>query len=169
MSVLPVLDARWTYRVHEQILPALRQAKVPVRWTNLTARHTGYADPALRARKLERDIRLLTLDLEDRPDDPFVQRVRPIFKLFQGGQSLGDVSRHVRTRISDARFSSSCSGPGFAVSDDAILGANLADVAGPDRAGFAPRAHRNHLERFGTTSGRGPCRTSPNSSPGRRS
>jgi glycosyltransferase involved in cell wall biosynthesis len=65
-------DARWTYRVHEQILPALRQAKVPVRWTNLTVRHTGYADPALRARKLERDIRLLGLDLEDRPDDPFV-------------------------------------------------------------------------------------------------
>ncbi len=65
-------DARWTYRVHEQILPALRQAKVPVRWTNLTVRHTGYADPALRARKLERDIRLLALDLAVRPDDPFV-------------------------------------------------------------------------------------------------
>jgi hypothetical protein len=29
-------DARWTYRVHEQILPALRQVKVPVRWTDLT-------------------------------------------------------------------------------------------------------------------------------------
>jgi glycosyltransferase involved in cell wall biosynthesis len=65
-------DARWTYRVHEQILPAMRLAKVPVRWTNLTVRHTGYADPALRARKLERDIRLLELDLADRPDDPFV-------------------------------------------------------------------------------------------------
>ena len=46
-------DARWTYRVHEQILPALRQAKVPVRWTNLTVRHTGYVDPALRAKKLD--------------------------------------------------------------------------------------------------------------------
>jgi hypothetical protein len=38
----------------------------------LTVRHTGYADPALRARTLERDIRLLELDLADRPDDPFV-------------------------------------------------------------------------------------------------
>jgi glycosyltransferase involved in cell wall biosynthesis len=65
-------DARWTYRVHEQILPALRKVKVPVRWTDLTVRHTGYVDPALRARKLERDIRLLYLDLEDRPNDPFV-------------------------------------------------------------------------------------------------
>ena len=65
-------DVRWTYRVHEQILPALRRAKVPVRWTDLIVRHTGYADPALRARKLERDIRLLHLDLLDRPDDPFI-------------------------------------------------------------------------------------------------
>ena len=50
-------DVRWTYRVHEQILPALRRAGIPVRWTDLIVRHTGYADPALRARKLERDIR----------------------------------------------------------------------------------------------------------------
>ena len=39
---------RWTYRVHEQILPALRRAKIPVRWTDLTVRHTGYTDRALR-------------------------------------------------------------------------------------------------------------------------
>ena len=52
-------DVRWTYRVHEQILPALRRAKVPVRWTDLTVRHTGYVDPALRARKLDRDTRIL--------------------------------------------------------------------------------------------------------------
>ncbi len=45
-------DIRWTYRVHEQILPSLRRARVPVRWTDLTVRHTGYSDRALRARKL---------------------------------------------------------------------------------------------------------------------
>ena len=65
-------DTRWTYRVHEQILPALRRANVPVRWTNLTVRHTGYTDPVVRARKLDRDIRLLELDLIDLPNDPFV-------------------------------------------------------------------------------------------------
>ena len=65
-------DVRWTYRVHEQILPALRRAKVPVRWTDLTVRHTGYVDRALRDRKLERDIKILKCELEDRPDDPFV-------------------------------------------------------------------------------------------------
>jgi tetratricopeptide (TPR) repeat protein len=65
-------DVRWTYRVHEQILPALRRAKVPVRWTDLVVRHTGYTDTALRARKLDRDTKILLRELEDRPDDPFV-------------------------------------------------------------------------------------------------
>jgi glycosyltransferase involved in cell wall biosynthesis len=65
-------DVRWTYRVHEQILPALRRAKVPVRWTDLVVRHTGYTDSALRVRKLDRDTKILLRELEDRPDDPFV-------------------------------------------------------------------------------------------------
>src|SRR5207249_6584149 len=65
-------DVRWTYRVHEQILPALNRAGIPVRWTDLVVRHTGYADPALRARKLERDTRILLAELKDRPDEPFV-------------------------------------------------------------------------------------------------
>ena len=53
-------------------MPALNRARVPVRWIELTIRHTGYADAALRDRKLDRDLRLLRLDLADRPDDPFV-------------------------------------------------------------------------------------------------
>ena len=52
--------------------PPLRRAKVPVQWTDLTVRHTGYVDPALRARKLDRDIQILKRELEERPDDPFV-------------------------------------------------------------------------------------------------
>jgi len=65
-------DVRWTYAVHEQILPALRRANVPVRWTDLTVRHTGYTDPALRERKLQSDCRILEDELAERPDDPFV-------------------------------------------------------------------------------------------------
>jgi glycosyltransferase involved in cell wall biosynthesis len=63
---------RWTYRVHEQILPALRRAKIPVRWTDLTVRHTGYVDRALRARKLRRDEAILREELAERPEDPFI-------------------------------------------------------------------------------------------------
>jgi glycosyltransferase involved in cell wall biosynthesis len=65
-------DVRWVYRVHEQILPALRRANVPVQWTHLTVRHTGYVDKALRARKIDRDTNILKRELEDRPNDPFV-------------------------------------------------------------------------------------------------
>jgi tetratricopeptide (TPR) repeat protein len=62
---------RWHYRVHEQILPALRRLRADVRWTDVVIHHTGYQDPALRGRKLERDLRLLRLDDAEHPDDPF--------------------------------------------------------------------------------------------------
>ena len=65
-------DVRWSYAVHEQILPALRRANFPVRWTDITDRHTGYTDPALRERKLKRDSKILEAELAERPDDPFV-------------------------------------------------------------------------------------------------
>ena len=70
-------DVRWAYRVHEQILPALRKAGVAVRWSDVTVRHTGYVDPAahLRDRKARNATHgriLLEADLRDRPDDPFV-------------------------------------------------------------------------------------------------
>ena len=64
-------DVRWTYRVHEQILPALRRVNVPVKWTDVTVRHTGYTDRALRERKLQRDCKILEDELSDRPNDPF--------------------------------------------------------------------------------------------------
>ena len=47
-------DVRWDYRVHEQILPAVRATQGEVRWTDVVVRHVGYTDPALRRRKLER-------------------------------------------------------------------------------------------------------------------
>jgi glycosyltransferase involved in cell wall biosynthesis/predicted Zn-dependent protease len=64
-------DIRWSYCVHEQILPALRRAGHAVRFSDVVIQHTGYQDPALRARKLQRDLRLLERDQAERPDDPF--------------------------------------------------------------------------------------------------
>ena len=60
------------YAVHEEMLPSLRREHVPVRWTGVTVRHTGYTDPALRERKLQRDCKILDAELTERPDDPFV-------------------------------------------------------------------------------------------------
>jgi hypothetical protein len=64
---------RWAYRVHKQILPSLKRANIAVRWTDLTVWHTGYLDPEVETRKLDRNIRLLKFEVEERPDDPFVQ------------------------------------------------------------------------------------------------
>ncbi len=73
IRLFPVREGvRWTYRVHEQILPALRNARIPVQWTDLKVRHTGYTDPELRERKLQRDCRILEAELAGRPGDPFV-------------------------------------------------------------------------------------------------
>jgi GT2 family glycosyltransferase/tetratricopeptide (TPR) repeat protein len=65
-------DIRWQYRVHEQILPAIRQRGGAVRWSEVVIRHTGYQDPAFRRQKLDRDLRLLRLDHEEHPEDPFI-------------------------------------------------------------------------------------------------
>jgi tetratricopeptide (TPR) repeat protein len=78
-------DNRWRYRVHEQILPALVHAHTALHWTDIVIEHTGYRDPALRRRKLERNLRLLHLDHADHPDEPYI--------LFNLGWSYLDLGR----------------------------------------------------------------------------
>ena len=74
IRLFPVLEGvRWTYRVHEQILPALKRAGVPVQWTGHHRPCTlEKADRALRSRKLDRDCRILREELAERPEDAFV-------------------------------------------------------------------------------------------------
>jgi GT2 family glycosyltransferase len=62
---------RWDYRVHEQILPAVRRRGGNVRWSDVIVDHGGYVDRAVRRRKLERNLRLLRLDDAERPNDAF--------------------------------------------------------------------------------------------------
>jgi D-beta-D-heptose 7-phosphate kinase/D-beta-D-heptose 1-phosphate adenosyltransferase len=64
-------ELRWTFRVHEQILPAVRALKGEVRWSDVVIHHRGYQDPALRRTKLERDLRLLHMEDADNPDNAF--------------------------------------------------------------------------------------------------
>jgi tetratricopeptide (TPR) repeat protein len=77
-------DVRWEFRVHEQILPAARRSGADVRWADVVVHHTGYRDPALRRRRLERDLRLLLLEQPEQPDNPFT-----LFNLGQVYQELG--------------------------------------------------------------------------------
>jgi glycosyltransferase involved in cell wall biosynthesis len=77
---------RWRYRVHEQILPALREAGADVRWSDVAVTHVGYADPVARGRKLERDLRLLRIEEAEQPDEPFT--------LFNLGSVVIEQGRH---------------------------------------------------------------------------
>jgi hypothetical protein len=62
---------RWSHRVHEQILPAIRQQGGKMCFTPVVIQHVGYVDRALRHRKLQRDLRLLILEREELGDHPF--------------------------------------------------------------------------------------------------
>jgi len=64
-------DVRWSYRVHEQILPALRRRGVDLRRSEVVIQHAGYQDAGRRRQKLDRDLRLLLMENDERLDDPF--------------------------------------------------------------------------------------------------
>ncbi|MCA9118171.1 MAG: tetratricopeptide repeat protein, partial [Planctomycetaceae bacterium] len=80
-------ELRFEHRIHEQILPAIRRAGGDVVLTDIHVVHSG-ADhsEAGRARKLERDFRILAKDLAERPEHPFV--------LFNLGMTCEDAGRH---------------------------------------------------------------------------
>jgi tetratricopeptide (TPR) repeat protein len=83
-------EIRWRYRVHEQILPALRAARHEVRFTDICLEHTGYQDPALLQGKTERNLRLLYLQEAEDPDDPFT-----LFNLGWVHQDLGQSAKAI--------------------------------------------------------------------------
>lgn len=65
-------EHRWRYRVHEQILPALQSTGASLCWADIAIEHSGYEDSALGRRKMERNLRLLELEHEENPNDPFI-------------------------------------------------------------------------------------------------
>jgi tetratricopeptide (TPR) repeat protein len=77
---------RWRYRVHEQILGAVRESGGEVLWADVVIQHTGYTDAALRRRKLQRDLRLLEMERSEQPHDPFT--------LFNLGASYAELARY---------------------------------------------------------------------------
>jgi len=79
---------RWQYRVHEQILPAVRRLAGKVRFADVVIQHIGYQDPVLRKCKLERDLRILQLEHAEQQDDPFT-----LFNLGSIHQELGQLPK----------------------------------------------------------------------------
>lgn len=76
---------RWEHRVHEQVLPAIQRLGGQIRWTDVVIDHLGYQDPALCARKHQRNLRLLELEIQEMPDRPFT--------LFNMGWTLLETGR----------------------------------------------------------------------------
>ncbi|MES2789462.1 MAG: glycosyltransferase [Planctomycetota bacterium] len=77
-------ELKFEHRIHEQILPAIRRVRGEVKFTDIYVVHSGSDhSPEGRIRKLERDFKLLHLDLAERPDHPFV--------LFNLGMTYADI------------------------------------------------------------------------------
>jgi GT2 family glycosyltransferase/tetratricopeptide (TPR) repeat protein/2-polyprenyl-3-methyl-5-hydroxy-6-metoxy-1,4-benzoquinol methylase len=65
-------ELRFDGRIHEQIIPAIRRLGGEIAWTDLFVVHSGYDhSPEGQRTKLERDLRLLHLELRERPEHPF--------------------------------------------------------------------------------------------------
>jgi len=65
-------DLRFDGRIHEQLLPAIRRAGGEVAWTDVYVVHSGSdQSAAAQDKKLQRDLRLLELELAERPEHPF--------------------------------------------------------------------------------------------------
>ena len=64
---------RWEGRVFEQVRPSLRRAGGEVRVADVKIQHGGYEDGAAMLRRIERNLRLIRLQLADTPDDPYTQ------------------------------------------------------------------------------------------------
>ena len=56
-------------RIHQQIMSSIVAAGGTVMRTDIVIRHTGYHSPEVVRQKLERNLRLLKMDVEDRPED----------------------------------------------------------------------------------------------------
>jgi GT2 family glycosyltransferase/tetratricopeptide (TPR) repeat protein/2-polyprenyl-3-methyl-5-hydroxy-6-metoxy-1,4-benzoquinol methylase len=78
---------RFTGRIHEQVLPALRRSGGEAAWTEVFVVHSGYDhSPEGQERKKQRDLHLLELELREQPNHPFT--------LFNLGMTYADIGEY---------------------------------------------------------------------------
>jgi len=65
--------ARWTGRLHEQILPAY-WGSAKIHWTDVVITHNGFSDPKVVDRKTDRDLRIVLAEVEAEPDSVSARR-----------------------------------------------------------------------------------------------
>ena len=152
---------RFTGRIHEQILPAIRKVGGEVRWTDIAVHHSGAdTSPEGRRRKLSRDLHLLRLELAEHPDDSFA--------LFNLGMTLLDGGQAEQALLQLSR-SLVLSEPGeFACAEDPLAaGPGLHDAGSAgDRAEDLPGWAEGVPRRQGAAVSPRPCGASAGT-PGR--
>src|SRR5262249_25577110 len=79
-------NIRWEHRVHEQVAQSCLRLGYPLRNTGVVIHHTGYQSPEINRQKWERNLRLLLLDVAERPDE--------VSTLFHLGMTYSLLSRH---------------------------------------------------------------------------
>jgi glycosyltransferase involved in cell wall biosynthesis len=80
-------EIRFEGRIHEQVLMPIRRAGGTVAWTDIFVVHSGSdQSPEGRAKKIERDLRILDLEYKERPDHPFT--------LFNLGMTYAEAGEH---------------------------------------------------------------------------
>jgi Flp pilus assembly protein TadD len=86
---------RWQGAVHEQIAPSLRSSGVQlVNCPDFTIRHTGYEKDGEVLQKNLRNLKLLSAELAERPEDPYVLFALAQAFLFCG--QIGPAARWLR-------------------------------------------------------------------------
>jgi GT2 family glycosyltransferase/tetratricopeptide (TPR) repeat protein len=97
-------DLRYEFRIHEQVLPSIRRIGGAIAFSDLNVVHSG-ADrtPEGYRRKLRRDLRLLKMELAERPGCPFT--------LFNLGMTYSDAKKY-RRGVHWLRASIAASQPG---------------------------------------------------------
>jgi O-antigen biosynthesis protein len=82
-------ELRFEGRIHEQILPAIRRVGGEIEWTDLFVTHSGYDHtPNGQKRKIERDLKLLHLELSEQSEHPFT--------LFNLGMTYSNIGEHTK-------------------------------------------------------------------------
>lgn len=98
---------RFCYHVHEQVAPAVNALGLPIKPSTATVHH-AHADrsPQADAARMQRNLRLLMLDLAERPDDPFVLHNLGTTYLFLP-EGLGRAAEYLRRSIAGFKTGSS--------------------------------------------------------------
>ncbi|RLS54825.1 MAG: glycosyltransferase [Planctomycetota bacterium] len=132
-------DLQFEFRIHEQIIPAIRRAGGEVAWTDIYVVHSGSdQSPEAQNRKRERDFRILQKEIDERPDHPFA--------LFNIGMTHAD-ARQYEQAIHFLKRCVEASGPeeSHLRKAYALLVSSLANL---NRAEEASAACQRGLDRF---------------------